>query len=110
MIQTVIFDLDGVIIDSEPVHFKLEKQMLEELKIAVSFEEHSSYVGMSSENMWEAIVNKHNLTYCPEELVRKKHSLYINHLIREKNLYPIPKVAELIKELYKNNFKLIIAS
>jgi beta-phosphoglucomutase family hydrolase len=110
MIQTVIFDLDGVIIDSEPVHFKLEKQMLEELKIAVSFEEHSSYVGMSSENMWEAIASKHNLTYCPEELVEKKHSLYINHLIREKNLYPIPKVAGLIKELYKNNFKLIIAS
>jgi len=39
MIQTVIFDLDGVIIDSEPVHFRLEKQMLNELQITVSSEE-----------------------------------------------------------------------
>src|SRR4051794_29972714 len=101
MIQTVIFDLDGVIIDSEPVHFKLEKQMLEELKISVSFEEHCSYVGMSSENMWEAIVNKHNLSCQPAELVQKKYSLYIDHLVNEQNLHPIPHVAELIKELYK---------
>jgi beta-phosphoglucomutase family hydrolase len=110
MIQTVIFDLDGVIIDSEPVHFELEKQMFDELKITVSFEEHCSFVGMSSENMWEAIVNKHNLSCQPAELVQKKHSLYIDHLVNEQNLHPIPRVAELIKELHKNNFRLIIAS
>ena len=110
MIQTIIFDLDGVIIDSEPVHFKLEKQMLEELKIAVSFEEHSSYVGMSSENMWEAIVNRHNVSYCAQDLVQKKHELYLEHLLEEKNLHPIPGAAELIKELHKNIFKLVIAS
>jgi len=110
MIKTVIFDLDGVIIDSEPVHFRLEKQMLDELRIALSSEEHNSYVGMSSENMWETIVNKHNLSYQAAELVQKKHSLYIDHLVNEQNLHPITGVAELIKELYKNNFKLVIAS
>ena len=110
MIQTVIFDLDGVIIDSEPVHFRLEKQMLDELQIAVSSEEHNSYVGMSSENMWATIVSRHNLSYQPAELVQKKYSLYIDHLLNEQNLHPIPGVADLIKELYENNFKLIIAS
>src|SRR5437868_4265692 len=110
MIQTVIFDLDGVIIDSEPVHFKLEKQMLEELKIAVSFEEHCSYVGMSSQNMWETIVNKHDLSYCAQDLVGKKNQLYAEYLSEEKDLYPIRGVAKLIDDLHKNNFKLIIAS
>jgi HAD superfamily hydrolase (TIGR01509 family) len=110
MIQTVIFDLDGVIIDSEPVHFKLEKQMFEELGIAVTFEEHCSYVGMSSENMWESIVNKHDLSHCPGDLVQKKHSLYLDHLLKEEKLHPIAGVAELIEDLYRNNFKLVIAS
>ena len=36
MIQTVIFDMDGVIIDSEPVYFNIDKQMFEELKISVA--------------------------------------------------------------------------
>ena len=51
MIQTVIFDMDGVIIDSEPVYFKIDKQMFEELNIAVSFEEHCTYVGTSSQKV-----------------------------------------------------------
>jgi beta-phosphoglucomutase family hydrolase len=110
MNQTVIFDLDGVIIDSEPVHFRLEKQMLDELKIEVSSEEHNSYVGMSPENMWTAIITRHNVAYLPQDLVRKKHLLYIEHLVNEQNLYPIPGVSALIKELHKNNFKLVIAS
>ena len=61
MIQTVIFDMDGVIIDSEPVYFKIDKQMFEELNIAVSFEEHCTYVGTSSQNMWDAIIKKHGI-------------------------------------------------
>ena len=42
--------------------------------------------------------------------MQKKHALYIDHLINTHDLYPIPHVVELIKELYKNNFKLLIAS
>jgi len=110
MIQAVIFDLDGVIIDSEPIHFKLEQQMFDELKIAISFKEHCSFVGMSPQNMWETIVNKHNLTFSPDVLVRKKEVLYLEYLNKQDDVYPIPGVAALIRELYENNFKLIIAS
>ena len=110
MIQAVIFDLDGVIIDSEPIHFKLEQQMFDELKITVSFQEHCSYVGMSSQNMWERIVNQHTLTFSPDALVRKKEVLYLEYLDKQEDLYSITGVEALIRELYENNFKLIIAS
>src|ERR1051326_3421053 len=110
MIQTVIFDMDGVIIDSEPVHFKIEKQIFEELKIAVSFEEHCSYVGTSSQNMWEMIIPKHGVPDQPEALVKKEHALYMNYLLNARDLHPIPGAEELIQELHKNNFKIIVAS
>ena len=110
MIQTVIFDMDGVIIDSEPVYFDIDKQMFEELNIAVSFEEHCSYVGTSSQNMWNAIITKHGIAEQPAELMRKEYSLYLEHLANAKDLQPIDGVVELINELYKNNFKLVLAS
>ena len=110
MIQTVIFDMDGVIIDSEPVYFEIDKQMFEELNIAVSFEEHCSYVGTSSQNMWTAIITKHGISEQPVELMRKEYSLYLEHLANAKDLQPIDGVVELIHELYKNNFKLVLAS
>ena len=110
MIQTVIFDMDGVIIDSEPVYFEIDKQMFEELNIAVSFEEHCSYVGTSSQNMWNAIITKHGVAEQPAELMRKEYSLYLEHLANAKDLQPIDGVVELIHELYKDNFKLVLAS
>jgi len=110
MIQTVIFDMDGVIIDSEPVYFDIDKQMFEELNIAVSFEEHCSYVGTSSQNMWNAIITKHGIAEQPAELMRKEYSLYLEHLANAKDLQPIDGVVELIHELYKDNFKLVLAS
>jgi HAD superfamily hydrolase (TIGR01509 family) len=110
MIQTVIFDMDGVIIDSEPVYFTIDKQMFEELNIAVSFEEHCSYVGTSSQNMWNAIISKHGIADQPEELMRKEYSLYLEYLLNANDLQPIDGVVELINNLYENNFNLILAS
>jgi len=110
MIQTVIFDMDGVIIDSEPIHFNIEKQIFEELKIAISFEEHCSYVGTSSRNMWEMIIKKHEIANDLEELIKKDYAMYMKHLIAAKDLHPIPGVVELIKELHQDNLKIIVAS
>ena len=110
MIQTVIFDMDGVIIDSEPVYFKIDKQMFEELNIAVSFEEHCTYVGTSSQNMWDAIIKKHGIPGHPGELMKKEYNLYVEHLANANDLQPIDWVIELINGLHENNFKLILAS
>lgn len=110
MIQAVIFDMDGVIIDSEPVYFEIDRQMFEELNIAVSFEEHCSYVGTSSRNMWNSIITKHGIAEQPEELMKKEYSLYLEHLANASDLQPIDGVVDLIHELSKNDFKLVLAS
>jgi len=110
MIHTVIFDMDGVIIDSEPVYFEIDKQMFEELNIAVSFEEHCSYVGTSSQNMWDAIINKHGVINQREELMKKEYGLYMEYLANANDLQPIDGVIELINDLHKSNFNLILAS
>ena len=110
MIRTVIFDMDGVIIDSEPIHFKMENEMFQELKIAISYEEHCSFVGTSSKNMWQIIAEKYGLKVDPKELVNKQHALYMAYLMNEKDLRPIAGVVELIQDLYHNGFKLVLAS
>jgi HAD superfamily hydrolase (TIGR01509 family) len=110
MIQTVIFDMDGVIIDSEPVYFEIDKQMFQELNIAVSFEEHCSYVGTSAQNMWDTIINKHGIPNKREELMIKEYGLYKEYLANADDLRAIDGVVELINDLHKNNFKLILAS
>ena len=45
MIQTVIFDMDGVIVDTEPVHRYAYYKQFEELNIEVSEELYTSFTG-----------------------------------------------------------------
>ncbi len=61
--------MDGVIVDSEPVHQRLEREMYASLGLSISEVEHKSYVGTSAVDMWNMISRKHKLSKTPEELL-----------------------------------------
>jgi beta-phosphoglucomutase family hydrolase len=110
MLKAVIFDMDGVIIDSEPIHFKVEKRLFEDLGLAISDDEHHSFVGTTSRWMWSYIKDKYNLDQSIEELVQMEATSYIDHLSSQKDEKPIPGVVDLIQELHGNNVRLAVAS
>jgi len=47
----VIFDMDGVIVDSEQVYQEIERQMYDDLGIPVSPEEHRLFIGAAERSM-----------------------------------------------------------
>jgi len=110
MFKCIIFDMDGVIIDSEPIHFKIEKKLFKNLGLAISDEKQDSFVGTASRPMWLHIKNKYKLNQSLEELVEMGRTSYMDYLLSQENEKPMPGVAELIKELYRNNVKLVVAS
>lgn len=109
-IETVIFDMDGVIIDSEPIHMKIEQELFRELGLNISSEEHHRYVGTSARNMWEEIIEQYRLTVLTDEILKKKQTRYLNHITASDNLNPIPGIPELISRLHSLNKQLILAS
>jgi len=111
MLKAVIFDMDGVIIDSEPTHMKLENDTYKKLGIEVTGDEHLSFVGATSQYMWEVLKNKYKLNQTLEELVEYERSIYFKYLNSEEcEISLIDGVKELIEELHKNGVKLAIAS
>ena len=57
MIQTVIFDMDGVIVDTEPVHHYAYFKQFAELDIFVSEEIYTSFTGNSTRNTFQKLKN-----------------------------------------------------
>jgi len=110
MKQCVIFDMDGVIIDSEPIHQKCERKLFRILGIDVSDEQHNALVGTTDETMWSRIGSRYKLPMSVPEIIQLKKSLYIGYLKKEESLRPIQSVPELIAELYEANFLLALAS
>lgn len=65
----VIFDMDGVLVDSEPVHIKAERELLEGLGIDFDKVDIKKYVGLAMDKFWEAMKNEYNLDKSVEDLL-----------------------------------------
>ena len=59
MIRTVIFDMDGVIIDTEPLHHHAFFVEFAELGIAVSAAEYAMFLGKSTRNVFQVLKQRY---------------------------------------------------
>jgi len=108
MIRAVIFDMDGVIVDSEPAHIEAEKRIMMQHGIKATTEDLRSYTGTTAEFEFTDLISKHHLRTTPEKLIREKDVILFELL--EKETQPTKGVITLIKDLKQHGFKLGIAS
>ncbi len=110
MIQTVIFDMDGVIIDSEPVHHYAYNQLFKQLGIEISPELYASFTGNSTKNIFERLKVIYNLEDDVDTLVNAKRDLFNSAFDSKEDLYLLDGVENLIHDLHQNGMQMVLAS
>lgn len=110
MLQTVIFDMDGVIVDTEPVHNYAYYQHFKLLGIEVSEEMFATFTGNSTKNVFEKIKDHFGIIEDTTTLVEKKRSLFNAAFDTKEDLFLLEGVENLIKQLHQNGIQLILAS
>ena len=110
MLRAVIFDMDGVTIDSQPYHFAVEEKIFRELGVAVTEEESHSFVGMAGDRMWLYVKNKFGLRQSLKVLVEYDNRIRIDYFASLAKVTPIPGIVDLLDELSRNNIKIALAS
>lgn len=110
MISAVIFDMDGVIVDSEPFHVQAEREVMKRYGFDVSEEElHCRYLGRTSKFMYQDLIDRYNLEVVDwRQLAEEKKSIFLPLLKSEVQL--IEGVMDLIHFLHARGMKLAIAS
>jgi len=110
MVQTVIFDMDGVIVDTEPVHSYAYFQHFAELNIDVSKDMFTSFMGNSTRNTFQKLKELFPIEAEVEDLIQRKRTLFNDAFDNKEDLYLIEGVEKLIQDLHQNGMQLILAS
>jgi len=105
-----IFDMDGVLIDSETFYTDMEQINFKQLGLNISHEEHITYQGTATDEMWKKIKEKHGVPYSIEELVKMTNDLTIPVFKNMEKMEPMPGVVKLLDNLKSRNIPLALAS
>jgi beta-phosphoglucomutase len=92
MITAIVFDFDGVIADSEPLHLRAYQEVLEPLGIAITRDEYyEHYLGYDDETALRVIGDRHGMTLDARQvqaLLEQKTVVFDQMLMDADVLYP----------------------
>lgn len=102
--------MDGVIVDTEPLHHKAYFGMFNTLKINVSEAHYQTFTGQSTINVCKSLCKHFKLQNNPEELVQIKRHIFKDLFKNDPDLQLIDGVLDLIKDYHENGLTLVLAS
>ena len=110
MLKAVLFDMDGVIVDTEPLHHKAYKMMFDEVGIDVSDTMYRGFTGQSTKEICRFLCKHFQLNQSPETLVQIKRTNFTRLFFEDDTLTLLKGVEDLIKDYHKNGLTLVVAS
>lgn len=109
-LKAVLFDMDGVIVNTEPLHQKAYYKMFDDFGMNVSDELYASFTGASTKKVCNKLIKVFNLDKTTEELISKKRAYFKDYFDNDPDFDLIKGVRTLIQHYHANGIKLVLAS
>ncbi len=106
-IKAVIFDMDGIIVDSEPWQMISMRQAVAPFNITLTDKELSEFIGIRTTESFLVLKERYNIPISAAELTEIKNKHYKKILMQE--IQPRENLLDLIRYL-NNKYKLGLAS
>lgn len=105
--KAIILDMDGVIIDSEPTHFRIERNLLKELGGYITDKEQDKFVGTTDNYMWSTFKKQFDIPLSVEKMMEMKKERFYKEI---KNIPLVPYFKEMLSLFKENDYKIALAS
>jgi beta-phosphoglucomutase len=101
MLRALIFDFDGIIVDTEPIHYRAFQEVLEPMGLGYSWDDYvSCYMGFDDREAFREAFKAKSQNINNEDLeamISRKASVFLK--IIEEGIKPYPGVVNLIRDL-----------
>lgn len=110
MITAALFDMDGLMINTEPLQSRAYEKILRDLgkEPILNAEGVVQAVGVREKDNWELIKRSHGFEEATEQLVKKRAAVYM--VMLKENITAQPGLVELLALLKRHGVKMAVAS
>nr|WP_318001053.1 HAD family phosphatase [uncultured Faecalibacillus sp.] len=109
MIKAIIFDMDGLMIDSERVTFECYQERLKDMNLTMDEEFYKTLLGKPIKGIYQRFYDVYGNDFPIETVIQDVHQLMAERF--EKEGVPVKKgLVELLHYLKDNNYKTIVAT
>jgi HAD superfamily hydrolase (TIGR01509 family) len=108
--KAVIFDMDGVILDSEPIHKKILMNLFRKMDLQINDCDYEEFLGLGLHKMWNLISLRFDLNQTIEELVIISNREIYDCFLKIRNLEPQTGLTDFIFFCKRKNQKIAVAS
>ena len=106
-VRALIFDMDGVLMDSEPVIKAAAIAGLKEFGVNAKIEDFEPFVGMGEDRFIGGVAEKHGVPYRPE-MKKRVYEIYVDIVADELGIYE--GIQEFLSEMKERGYVLALAS
>lgn len=108
-IKSVLFDMDGVIVDSEEGAFDIFRKSLNNLGVEISLSELLNYTGKTSHKIAVEIIERYGLKLTPKELI--EHNRKTGNYYRDsEDMKEIEGLSTLLEKLKNDGISMAVVS
>ncbi len=110
MLKAIIFDMDGVLLDSESLHYQALDELMQSKGRRYSVELLHKYCGVPEEEIWPRLLNDLEMADENPEQMMQEHWILYRRLLKQNGYPEFPGTREFLMMLKKRGYRTAVAS
>lgn len=101
MIKCVIFDMDGVLINTEPIHFGIWKQICSERGITLEYDHYAECIGSTLVFLYDLLQKWYGVSFHNDLTVQNRYAELKARHMKEHGIPEVKGAAAAVRKLYE---------
>lgn len=109
-IKCIIFDMDGVLVDTEALHYRVWRQVFSEQGINVEYEVYKGCIGSTAEFLYGLVDQAYGTSFRGHKELKERFKTIKREILEKEGIQAIDGVKEILSLLQKDGYSMAVAS